>query len=98
MRVEARALLIDALREAHCWQDELIRDPSCTIASIAVREKKTERSIRMTLSLSFLSPALVKAAIEGRLSRGFGVKRLMYLPMAWSDQWSALGLRAPVQA
>jgi site-specific DNA recombinase len=54
MRVEARALLIDALREAHCWQDELIRDPSCTIASIAVREKKTERSIRMTLSLSFL--------------------------------------------
>jgi site-specific DNA recombinase len=98
MRVEARALLIDALREAHCWQDELIRDPSCTIASIAVREKKTERSSRMTLSLSFLSPALVKAAIEGRLSRGFGVKRLMDLPMAWSDQWSALGLRASAQA
>jgi site-specific DNA recombinase len=98
MRVEARALLIDALREAHCWQDELIRDPSCTIASIAVREKKTERSIRMTLSLSFLSPALVKAAIEGRLSRGFGVKRLMDLPMAWSDQWSTLGLKAPAQA
>jgi hypothetical protein len=96
-RVEARALLIDALREAHCWQDELIRDPSCTIASIAVREKKTERSIRMTLSLSFLSQALVKAAIEGRLSRGFGVKRLMDLPMAWSDQWSALGLKAPPQ-
>jgi site-specific DNA recombinase len=98
MRVEARALFIDALREAHCWQDELIRDPSCTIASIAVRENKTERSIRMTLSLSFLSPALVKAAIEGRLSRGFGVKRLMDLPMAWSDQWSALGLRAFAQA
>jgi hypothetical protein len=64
MRAEARALLIDALRDAHCWQDELIRDPSCTIASIAAREKKTERSIRMTLSLSFLSPALVKAAVE----------------------------------
>jgi site-specific DNA recombinase len=98
MRVEARALLIDALREAHFWQDELIRDPSCTIASIAVRESKTERSIRMTLSLSFLSPALVKAAIEGRLSRGFGVKRLIDLPMAWSDQWSALGLKAHAQA
>jgi site-specific DNA recombinase len=40
----------------------------------------------MTLSLAFLSPALVKAAIEGRLSRGFGVKRLMDLPMGWSDQ------------
>jgi site-specific DNA recombinase len=97
MRAEARALLIDALRDAHCWQDELIRDPSCTIASIAAREKKTERSIRMTLSLSFLSPALVKAAVEARLSRGFGVKRLMDLPIAWSDQWSPLGLQASPQ-
>ena len=97
MRAEARALLIDALRDAHCWQDELIRDPSCTIASIAAREKKTERSIRMTLSLSFLSPALVKAATEGRLSRGFGVKRLMDLPMDCAHQWSALGLKAPAQ-
>jgi site-specific DNA recombinase len=98
MRVEARALLFDALRDADCWQDELMRYPSRTIDSIAAREKKTERSIRMTLSLSFLSPSLVKAAIEGRLSRGFGVKRLMDLPMGWSDQWSALGLKAPARA
>jgi site-specific DNA recombinase len=97
MRAEARALLIDAFRDAYCWQDELMRDSSRTIESIAPREKKTERSIRMTLSLSFLSPALVKAAIDGRLSRGFGVKRLMDLPMRWSDQWSALGLKAPAQ-
>ena len=97
MRAEARALLIDALRDAYCWQDELIRDSSRTIESIAAREKKTEHSIRMTLSLAFLSPALVKAAIEGRLSRGFGVKRLMDLPMSWSDQWSVLGLKAPAQ-
>ena len=68
MRAEARALLNDALRDAYCEQDELIRDSSRTIESIAAREKKTERSIRMTLSLAFLSPALVKAAIEGRLS------------------------------
>jgi hypothetical protein len=95
MRAEARALLIDAFRDAYCWQDELIRDSRCTIEAIAAREKKTERSIRMTLSLACLSPALVKAAIEGRLSRGFGVKRLMDLPMGWSDQWSALGLKAP---
>ena len=41
------------------------------------------------------SPVLVKAAIDGRLPRGFGVKRLMDLPIGWSDQWSALGLKAP---
>jgi site-specific DNA recombinase len=97
MRAEARAPLIDALRDAYCWQDQLMRDSSHTIESIATREKKTERSIRMTLSLAFLSPALVKAAIEGRLSRGFGVKRLMDIPMSWSAQWSALGLKAPAQ-
>ena len=58
---------------------------------------KTERWIRRTISLAFLCPALVKAAIDGRLPRGFGVKRLMDLPMAWPDQWSALGLRAPAE-
>ena len=31
------------------------------------------------MSLAFLFPALVKAAIDGRLFRGFGVKRLMDL-------------------
>jgi site-specific DNA recombinase len=95
MRIKARAVLIDALRDAHRWLDELKTDSTRTIAAIAARESKTERSIRMTMSLAFLSPALVKAAIEGRLPRGFGVKRLMDLPMAWSDQWSALGLKAP---
>ena len=97
MRTKARAVLIDALRDAHRWLDELTTDSNHTIESIAAREKKTERSIRMTMSLAFLSPALVKAAIDGRLPRGFGIKRLMDLPMAWSDQWSALGLKAPAQ-
>ena len=68
-----------------------------TIESLAARERKTERWIRRTVSLAFLCPALVKAAIDGRLPRGFGVKRLMDLPMAWPDQWSALGLRAPAE-
>jgi site-specific DNA recombinase len=97
MRTEARALVIDALRDAHHWLDELTTRPNLNIDSLAAREGKTERWIRRTISLAFLSPALVKAAIEGRLPRGFGVKRLMDLPMAWLDQWSALGLRAPAE-
>ena len=97
MRTEARALLTDALRDAHHWLDELTTGPNLTIESLAAREGKTERWIRRTISLAFLCPALVKAAIDGRLPRGFGVKRLMDLPMAWPDQWSALGLRRPPQ-
>ena len=49
----------------------------------------------MTLSLAFLAPEIVKAAVEGRLPRGFGLKRLVDLPMAWPDQWRTLGLQAP---
>jgi hypothetical protein len=97
MRTEARALVIDALRDAHHWLDELTTSPNQTIESLAAREGKTERWIRRTISLAFLCPALVKAAIDGRLPRGFGVKRLMDLPMAWPNQWSALGLTAPAE-
>jgi hypothetical protein len=95
MRVRARIVLVEALRDAHRWLDELTRDPCQTVESLAAREGKTERSIRMTLSLAFVAPPIVKAAIEGRLPRGFGVKRLIDLPMAWPRQWRALGLKAP---
>jgi site-specific DNA recombinase len=95
MRVRARAVFTESLRNAHCWLDELIADPHQTIEVIAARERKSERSIRMTLSLAFVAPPIVAAAIEGRLPRGFGSKRLMDLPMVWSHQWTALGLKAP---
>ena len=97
MRANARAILIDALRDAHRWLDELLSDPLQTLESLASREGKTDRSIRMTLSLAFLAPDIVKAAVEGRLPRGFGLKRLVDLPMAWPDQWRALGLEAPAR-
>jgi site-specific DNA recombinase len=94
----ARLLLIEALRKAHRWLDELLAGPQQTIEAIAAREGKTERSIRMILSLAFLAPDLVKAATDGRLPRGFGFTRLMDLPIAWTDQWDALGLKAPVRS
>jgi site-specific DNA recombinase len=95
MRVRARAVLLEALRKAHRWLDELMTNSDQTIERIAAREGKSERSIRMTLSLALVAPPIVAAAIEGRLPRGFGVKRLVDLPMAWSQQWNALGLKAP---
>jgi len=36
--------------------------------------------------------------MEGRLPRGFSVKRLIDLPMLWSEQWRSIGLQEPVQA
>ena len=98
MRANARAILIEALGDAHRWLDELLSDPRQTLESLAMREGKTERSLRMTLSLAFLAPDIVKGALEGRLPRGFGLKRLVDLPMAWPDQWRAVGLQAPARA
>jgi site-specific DNA recombinase len=98
MPANARAILVEALRDAHRWVDELLSDPRLTLEKLASREARTVRWIRMTLSLAFLAPEIVKAAVEGRLPRGFGLKRLVDLPTAWPDQWRTLGLQAPAQA
>ena len=98
MRTKARDSFIRALRDAHRWLDELLVDPAQTIESLAMREYKSERSIRMTMSLAFVSPVLAKAAMEGRLPRGFSVKRLTDLPMLWFEQWRAMRLQEPIQA
>jgi site-specific DNA recombinase len=72
METKARLVLVDALRDAQRWLDELVTNPTQTLETIAAREGKTKRSIRMTVSLAFLSPALVKAAIDGRAAQAMG--------------------------
>ncbi len=56
------------------------------------REHCSLRHVHMTLSLAFLSPMPVKAAVEGRLPRGVGVEQLRDLPIQWDRQLEALGL------
>jgi hypothetical protein len=46
----------------------------------------------VTISLAFLAPDLVKAAIGGRLTHGLGVARLCDMPAEWSRQYEMLGL------
>lgn len=50
--------------------------------------------INLTLSMAFLAPPLVKAAIEGRLPRGIGIADLRDAPPQWSKQYTKLGLPA----
>jgi site-specific DNA recombinase len=61
IRTKARDGFVKALRAAHRWLAELLSDPNQTIESLAMRGHKSERSIRMTLSLAFLSPVLAEA-------------------------------------
>ena len=60
--------------------------------ALALREGCSERSVRMTLSLAFLSPVIVQAILAGRLPRGIGISRLADLPPSWTEQHAALGI------
>jgi len=76
--------------------DELLSDPRQTLESLALREGKTERSIQKTLSLPFLAPDIIKAAVEGRLPRLRS--QPPRCPMTWPEQCQALGLATPAPA
>jgi hypothetical protein len=61
---------------------------------LARRERCTTRQINLTLSLAFLSPKLVKAAVEGRLLRGINIQRLRDPDPNWAVQFRDLGLNS----
>ena len=74
------------------WLDEIVTGAAADVEQIAAREKCSVRQVNMTISLAFLSPTLVKAAIDGRLPRGIGIARLRDAPAEWSKQHAMLGL------
>jgi site-specific DNA recombinase len=91
IRSENRALLVSSIARGRRWLDELINDPAANTESIADREGCSVRRVNMTISLAFLAPDLVKAAIDGRLPHGMGVVRLSDMPAEWSRQHLMLG-------
>jgi site-specific DNA recombinase len=91
-RIERRARLVSAIARGRRWLDEVVSGSVTDVQQIATREKCSVRQINMTISLAFLAPDLVRAAVEGRLPRGIGVERLRDAPAEWSQQFEALGL------
>jgi site-specific DNA recombinase len=94
IRSENRALLIASITRGRRWLNELIADPMANAESLAAGNGCSVRKVNMTISLAFLAPNLVTAAIEGRLPHGMGVARLADLPAEWSRQHQMLGLPA----
>jgi DNA invertase Pin-like site-specific DNA recombinase len=89
---ERRARLVSAIARGRRWLDDVVLGRVTTISELCAREKCSTRQVNMTISLAFLAPNLVKAAVEGRLPRGIGVERLRDPPTEWSRQFAALGL------
>jgi site-specific DNA recombinase len=91
-RIERRVRLVSAIARGHRWLDEIVSGSVTDVQQIATRQKCSVRQVNMTISLAFLAPDLVRAAVEGRLPRGIGVERLRDAPAEWSQQFEALGL------
>jgi len=94
IRADARARVIAAIARGRLWLEELTTSASASTEQISAREHCSVRKVNMVISLAFLAPDLVKAAIEGRLPRGIGMTRLSDLPAQWPLQRRALGLAA----
>ena len=89
---ERRARLVSAIARGRRWLDDVVSGRVTTVAQLCAREKCSARQVNMTISLAFLAPNLVRAAVEGRLPRGIGIERLRDLPTEWSRQFETLGL------
>jgi hypothetical protein len=92
IRAETRAKLVASIACGRRWLDEIVAGTVTDVEQIAARDKCSVRQVNMTISLAFLAPDLVKAAVEGRLPRGIGIARLRDAPVEWSRQHAMLGL------
>jgi site-specific DNA recombinase len=92
IRAETRAKLITAIATGRRWLDELITGTVTNVEQIAQRETCSIRQVNRTITLAFLAPTLVQAAVDGRLPRGIGVASLRDFPVEWKRQHEILGL------
>ena len=92
VHAERRSKHLRAIAQGRQWLKELLDSEGPDVAAIASREERSERSVLMTVSLAFVCPQIIEAAVAGRLPRGIGITRLMDLPDDWGHQKAALGL------
>jgi hypothetical protein len=92
IRAETRAKLVTAVAKGRHWLDDLIAGKVINVEQIAAREKCSIRQINRTITLAFIAPSLVQAAVDGWLPRGIGVAAVRDFPVEWTRQYERLGL------
>jgi site-specific DNA recombinase len=88
--------LLKAVARARRWSQDLISGRVRSVSEIARREELDRRSVHRLLRLGFLSPRIVEAIAEGRQPPDLtviGLTRRVDLPLLWSAQEQALGIR-----
>jgi site-specific DNA recombinase len=94
LRITQRAALLRSIARGRAWL-EAVTSGLETVENIAARHKCSLRHVNMTISMAFIAPGLVKAAVEGRFPRGIGIANLRDAPAEWSRQYERLGLTHP---
>ena len=92
MRVEARTRMLKGITQGRNWLGMLVTGKANDISSIAAQHKLSEKTVRSTISLAFLAPDIVQAAINGKLPRGMGITQMTDLPADWAKQRHQLGI------
>jgi site-specific DNA recombinase len=92
LNAERRASLLKSIARGRQWLDEIVSGAVNDVEQIAQRHKCSIRHVNMTISMAFIAPSLVEAAVQGRLPRGIGVANLRDAPAEWSLQYERLGL------
>jgi site-specific DNA recombinase len=86
--------LVRALARARSWMGMLQRGEFADTAEIAQGHGLSEPHVRRLLRFAYLAPDIVEAIVEGRQPRTLTVKLLLKgIPLDWSDQRAAFGLR-----
>jgi site-specific DNA recombinase len=84
LKPESREAILTAIAKGRQWIDDLTQDKA-SIASIAKREGKIERHIRLLLPLAFVSPAMVMAIANGSAPTRLTVTGLAKrVPLSWN--------------
>ncbi len=92
IRTEARTRLLKGVAQGRQWLELLLDGKIADVPTLAKQNEVSEKTVRSTLSLAFLAPDIIQAAIDGKLPRGLGVSQMTDLSVDWSEQRRQLGI------
>jgi site-specific DNA recombinase len=89
--------LIGLLADAMSARKLVLATPDVPLQKIAQRDGRCRKQLTQLVKLSWISPRIVEAIVEGRQPSMLSRKRIMEieLPFAWGDQERLLGLGSP---
>lgn len=87
--------LVALLAEASATRDMVLAAPNRSIRELAAEQQRCRHRIAKLIRLSWLSPEIATAIVEGRQPRGLTARRLLEgeLPMEWQAQEAVAGIR-----